>query len=427
MKGGRLAASRAGKLRPIRGFWRKAGLTSLNILSLGAYHSRLKRVKLFTYLALTLELRNPLDKQQLIPFLVRKERILQQLIPHMGIKQELLQAYLDLFLRNSQLQLYIIEKMKRAVWQGRRPTCIQNADLGLQKGLIPQLAVQGGSGTYFMKNTERETIGLFKPFDEEIGAPNNPVGPSHQGALGQRRTRMGVRVGEGAHHEVASYVIDIFFGFGIVPPTYYATFTHPIFHQTGEDPLSTLRTKKTKYGSYQEYIAGLTSLDRVSEQEMLNVPLEEYQLLIVLDLIIGNLDRNPGNILIGDGELVAIDHALAFPDNIKDPLSTWYWAIDFLAYKPLIPSLVKLVKNFPFERIAWKLRKHCGIEPKALQRMRERVALFSAGVAVDLAPLQLSELLQEEYLRPLIDQDQTLPQCAKEMVENYRSQLQQER
>jgi hypothetical protein len=40
----------------------------------------------------------------------------------------------------------------------------------------------GTSGSYFLESVERKKIAIFKPFDEEPYAPNNPKG--YVGKLG---------------------------------------------------------------------------------------------------------------------------------------------------------------------------------------------------------------------------------------------------
>ena len=88
-----------------------------------------------------------------------------------------------------------------------------------------------------------EVVGLFKPFDEEIYAPNNPLGPDFRSPLGDRTGHVGIRVGEAVHREVAAFCVDAFFGFGIVPKTYYASFIHPAFFLSTEKREEKMRPK----------------------------------------------------------------------------------------------------------------------------------------------------------------------------------------
>jgi len=72
--------------------------------------------------------------------------------------------------------------------------------------LRPKLSESGTSGTYFLENTQRKKRALFKPFDEEAFAPNNPRG--YKGNLGSPGFRNGILSGESAAREVAAYLLD---------------------------------------------------------------------------------------------------------------------------------------------------------------------------------------------------------------------------
>ncbi len=218
------------------------------------------------------------------------------------------------------------------------PEIIKDAQLAIKKGLYPILITRGSSGAYWIRNTKREVAGLFKPFDEEIHAPNNPVGPNLQGALGKRKTRHGCRVGESAHHEVAAFIVDKFFWLWNSSSHLYASFTHNTFYHARENPRSRLRSMKTKYGSFQEFLSGFIPIDELPSNEYDKIPLDEFQLLVVLDVILGNTDRNTGNLLIGEEKLAAIDHGLCFPDALED-YSYWYWGFLSRERRSFIPQL----------------------------------------------------------------------------------------
>ncbi len=227
-----------------------------------------------------------------------------------------------------------------------------------------------------------------------------------------------MRIGEAAHREVAAFLVDSFFGFGIVPKTCYAQFTHSAFFLAQEDAHSLMRTNKTKYGSFQEFIEGFIVFDHLQREEVERIPLEEYQLLFILDLILGNGDRNTGNILVGVDQLVAIDHGLCFPD-FPDKLSTWYWHLP-QGKKPLLPSFVKFLDAFPYDQLSHKLMKRCFLSLSALHRMRERIVLLREALKKEMTPDRLADLFQPEYLRELMELEETLPAKAAELVLHYQ-------
>ena len=94
----------------------------------------------------------------------------------------------------------------------------------------------------------------------------------------------------------------------------------------------------------------------VFEKWSLTIDEEQFQLLAILDVIIGNLDRNLGNILVGENQIVAIDHGLSFPDFPLHP-SIWYWDFFEEGKKPLHSAFIELLETFPFEALSQKLKK----------------------------------------------------------------------
>ena len=395
-----------------------------NILLFGALQSRVEKAVYYTYLTITLELNNPFTKKVLLRFLKQKLSFLERHLDYVKRvngklwDQSDIRIHMQVFERNSLLQAQVIETMHRAVKKQKEPEIIREAKRALVKGLHPILITQGISGSYWMRGLNRQVLGLFKPFDEEILAPHNPVGPRFQGALGLRRTRIGCRVGESAHHEVGAFVVDEFLGFGIVPRTYYAQFKHTTFFNAREDRLSFRRIPKTKMGSFQEFVGGFVPVDQLSLEQRATIPLDEFQLLIVLDVILGNTDRNIGNILFGEDKIAAIDHGLCFPDR-GDEFSFWYWKYFEQGKEPLIPSILDLLGHFPYEALELKLRKNCFISLEALHRMRERIILFTEAIHAGLVPSQLEDLFTNPYVDPLQERDTTLKKIAAQQVDLY--------
>lgn len=422
-----LTATRTGKLTILSTYKAKFLFALKNFLLFGALQKRVEKVVLYTYLTVTLELNNPFTKKILIQFLEKKISLLERLLNHVKTingktwDQYAIQMHIDIFRRSSLLQAEVIKNMQLAVRRQKEPSIIKEAKAALIKGLYPILITQGVSGSYWMRGANRQILGLFKPFDEEIHAPNNPVGPSFQGALGHRKTRRGCRSGESAHHEVAAFVVDSFFGFGIVPKTYYAEFSHSSFFLAREKRASR-RVVKKKIGSFQEFVGGFVSVNKLSKDQINAIPLDEFQLLVVLDVILGNTDRNVGNILFGDEKIAAIDHGLCFSDQVDD-LYCWYWTKFEQGKNPLFQPIIDLLNAFPFEALERKLRKKCFISPNSLHRMRERVVLFTEAINAGLVPSQLEELFTIPYLIPLQERNATLKAAAAEQVRLYKEKI----
>jgi len=111
---------------------------------------------------------------------------------------------------------------------------IEEITHGFLEGLIPTLIPDGTSGTYNMRNLNKEVVALFKPIDEEAFAPNNQKG--YVGKFGQEGFRKGILSGEGSIREVAAYLLDKDNYFG-VPETTFVEMTHPTFNKNINDLL----------------------------------------------------------------------------------------------------------------------------------------------------------------------------------------------
>jgi len=57
-----------------------------------------------------------------------------------------------------------------------------------------------------LRGSNKKTIAVFKPIDEEAFAPNNPR--DHVGPFGSKTFRAGVLSGESCIREVAAYLLD---------------------------------------------------------------------------------------------------------------------------------------------------------------------------------------------------------------------------
>ena len=77
---------------------------------------------------------------------------------------------------------------------------------GLNNGKKPKLAEEGTSGTYFLENHKKKNVAIFKPFNEEPYAENNPR--NLIGKTGEQGIRKGILSGESATREVATYLLD---------------------------------------------------------------------------------------------------------------------------------------------------------------------------------------------------------------------------
>ncbi len=421
-----LRANREGKIFPVSSCWGKFWLWLQNKVSLGAFHERLERAIYLSFFSMALEFLNPLDREIFKEFVERKLKMMDRLLnclekvngEEFG-KRELIERNMELFHRRSFIQAKIIKQIHQAVHQQRKPEIVKLAEEGIRAGFSPHLVGQGKSGSYWMRSKEGAVLGLFKPFDEEPFAINNPTKGGRITFFGDRKMRPGICVGEAAHNEVAAFQLDKFFGFGIVPKTYYAYFTDRGFYSR-LDPLH--KTPHKKYGSFQEYIEGFISFYQIAASEVPKIPLDEYQTLLFFDLLSGNGDRHLDNLLIGDEKLAAIDHAYCFPD-VASSLETICWSLKPHTDKLFHPHIKNLANDFPFEALSCRLKKRCFRSYRSMERLRERVALFRAAVNADLTPHQMSFLFSWQEFVKLVDLGSDLDKQAGLIVKTYVQSL----
>ena len=370
-----------------------------------------------------IEFLNPYDEKTFKVYIERKLVYLNRLLNHikkLNRKAFDVRPILDSirsYHMGSLKQALIIKQMKAAYRRQGVPLIVKRAQEGLDAGLFPVLITHGRSGSYWMRSKEKEVLGIFKPFDEEPFAINNPARTGEYAALGKRVIRPGIAVGESAHNEVAAYLLDSFFGFGIVPHTCYACFTHHAFFLFREKKQKYPRKKK-KYGSFQEYIEGFVPIPKLPREYLEQIPLDEYQTMLFFDLLTGNSDRHLNNLLIGEEKLAAIDHGLCFTDSAPD-MPMIVWSSFPQSDKPFHPEIVKLAHHFPLERISWKLRKNCFRSVQSMERMRERLALFVAALDAGLVPSQMTRLLTWENFARLMNKGSYVDEIAQKIVEHY--------
>lgn len=236
---------------------------------------------------------------------------------------------------------------------------VQQARRGFAVGLKPEFVLDGSGGTYYMHDSRKNKIAVFKPADEEPYAENNPRGYIQQPNQ-SLSMREGIKPGEACIREVAAYLLD-HDGFSGVPMTTLAEARHPTFNHNGSrltvaeggacigshsivqsninnnnnntsGSSATANTTKPstltkKAGSFQEFIRCECTMDDISPSK---IPAEEVHKIAILDIRIMNADRNSANLLIRRRlddtiELVPIDHGYCLRSVCDVSWMDWCW------------------------------------------------------------------------------------------------------
>jgi hypothetical protein len=219
---------------------------------------------------------------------------------------------------------------------------VQYARRGVAVGIKPELVLDGSGGTYFLHDSRKNKVAVFKPADEEPYAENNPRGYLPQ--AGQALSlRAGIAPGDGCVREVAAYLLDRG-GFSGVPMTTLAEVRHPGFNVNGSklnlmeggasmgshsiapnSPTKDAYSKKV--GSFQEFVRCEYSMDDISPSKL---SVDEVHKIAILDIRILNADRNAANLLCrrlpnNQLELIPIDHSFCLRSSCDVSWMDWCW------------------------------------------------------------------------------------------------------
>lgn len=333
---------------------------------------------------------------------------------------------------------------------------IEEINYGFLQGLIPSPSPEGTSGTYFLKNNEKNIVAVFKPIDEEAFSPNNRKG--YIGKFGQQSLRKGILSGEGSIREVAASLIDsydkkIF----KVPDTTFVEIKHNAFisntldmmlsvenmtkikasiihnfineniipecnininkinsnisefneHHSNSNNYSEINSiLKKKYGSLQKFVHDSEVAANYSNSLF---SVDEIHKLIILDFRIVNCDRNDENILVlkkknvkGEKEykLIPIDHSLSFPDciEINEYEMCWMgWNQSKLQFNS---KLIEYISQIDPKKDITYLSNILKMRPKCLQNFRiVNILLKIAACEFNLTPYEIGLIIyRPEYL-----------------------------
>jgi len=191
-----------------------------------------------------------------------------------------------------------VNSIKSDLVESSQPKWVLESLAAISAGDI-ELSPFGVGGTYFVKK-DGISISVFKPLDEEPGAPFSPKKTTNKPLLPW---------GGGGMREVAAYLLDK--GFAGVPET------HMIEYFQGSTP---------KKGSLQKFIPNDGDCVDIGSSKF-NV--QDVHRIGVLDLRILNMDRNDENMLINKKEkeirLIPIDHSYSFPDQLSTFFEWQFW------------------------------------------------------------------------------------------------------
>jgi len=274
-----------------------------------------------------------------------------------------------------------------------------------------ELSPTGVGGTYIVLDENTTPIAIFKPVDEEPGAPNNPKGIIESPLL---------PYGGGAKREVAAFLLGS--KLANVPET----------HLLDVVCADSKGGSHKKFGSVQRYINNEGDATMFGASRFF---LDDVQSIGLLDLRLLNLDRNGENILVqkdGDNfKLVPIDHAYILPNKIE---SIWFeWMTWRQAKLPFQQRALDYIDSIDIEQDS-RLLMSLGIEEQSIKLMRKSSLLIQLAAKVgftlyDIAALvcrkKPSEQSEFEILlektNPSCNDEEEFVHCAKELVKTKKN------
>ena len=361
-------------------------------------------------------IKNPLHRPTLKKVREKTVRLAYRALSSLPIleeEREVLELMIKTYEKASLFQDRLLFQAEKMAHRKQR-SLVLDALAALKTGKSFLKPVHGCSGTYFAPGLTRTITGVFKPFDEEIGGPNNPKKKYFRRCFGQRLTGYSTVVGEGLFKEIAAYLIDRSLKLNVVPFTTCVLFESSFFYDNAGGHI--MKKSQQKIGSFQEYRAGYYHIYEISKKNLEAIPLDQVQRIALLDLLIGNQDRNAGNLLTNGRELVAIDHGYSLsPSLLQKPLLGTFKEMPQLEL-PFLPLLEGKINSLSVPKLRGLLKKRCFIDERALDRLEERMALIRQAVAQGLSVKEMIELMHPRYLMPLYNRKKTLAQVAERII-----------
>ena len=258
---------------------------------------------------------------------------------------------------------------------------VRQAEMAIDSGIFPQRIYQGSSGSYFVKNSDGKTIGVFKPKDEEPYGRLNPKWTKwmHKMCCPCCFGRSCLIPNQGYMSEAGASLVDQKLGLTVVPKTKVVRLASETFNYLRIDR-EKARAKRVvserfpkvgrhfnriglppKVGSFQQFVVDFKDADfylrRFESEPLSEETASEFQFkferLVVLDYIIRNTDRGNDNWLCkyvkppakeasenetddkeekAEIDVAAIDNGLAFPFKHPDSWRTYPYHWAWLSY-----------------------------------------------------------------------------------------------
>lgn len=260
----------------------------------------------------------------------------------------------------------------------------------IRKAFQPVATTGGAGGSYFIKDGKGNTLGVFKPQDEEYGMPHNSKKASepYDAQNPKRLLRVGYVQGTGWQREIAASKLDKAQEAGV---PFTTAITVPFPETPGSQKLI------YKKGSLQQFAKGVPTI-ALKDSVILTIPAHEVHKIAAFDLATDNADRNLGNMLYDAASktLTPIDQGFCFMDSSdwrdfqsSETLGDWFtWP---QMKEPLSAKTKQWITEYPLKEKCETL-KAAGMSEGSIRAHRTRMLFLKEGVRQGLTLHELATL-----------------------------------
>lgn len=304
---------------------------------------------------------------------------------------------------------------------------VATADFALKLGIAPKPVKEGANGTYFLKDLSGKNIGVFKPKDEETLAAQAPKRRSRFIRLTHRILPFATAAfcynGNACKAETAASIVSQQLGLNNVPTTRLASFTHPAFNYSS-DAHNEIELPP-KEGSFQLFIQtphiqadeyfkiginwNVYKLFGIAHKRLKgNIDQSEFEKLVILDFIIGNIDRHFANWLITQmNKILCIDNGFAMAHKHTDSISSvhqYEWKLLINAEKSFSDEAKGYINKLSIEQetLIAELRRHDLINEAQERTLRERIAVLIKFANEGKTMRQLGEVIKTQQFQVIL-------------------------
>lgn len=375
---------------------------------------RLKASLEALFISFLYEIRAPLNKEAMAKHFHAKYKIAHEArqklqrnscISTQGIDEEIARFKRHFFWRQ--------QIVKQATASVQKSTFVQEIKEALDRGITPTPVLKGFSGTWVLRDNNYCKAAIFKPFDEEMGAPNNPSKEDLRAPLGSFACRKGIASGEAFINERRVYQISRRLGLDVVPQTEIALFKSHFFPSARR----TLTCQPAeKIGSLQHYIKNAVTFGELPERFIHAIAPQRLQAIFILDMIVGHDDRHGHNLLWDGYKAWAIDNGFSLSARTI-PSTGWKWV-----HMP--QARLRLDKELEHKILASDpdiLVKELNADEAC--RVKERLAVIKCALAEGLSPYNIVEIMTISRMKSLAGLERTLYERAQNMVAAFKHEL----